>query len=75
MDKGPTSPEAQEKMVQLHQSLQQFYDCPPEFLRNLGQMYVDDKRFTAYYDKFHPRLAVFMRDAMAYFADTHQGEK
>ena len=33
--------------------------------RGLGQMYVDDPRFTATYDKVRPGLAVFMRDAMA----------
>lgn len=31
---------------------------------NLAQMYVDDERFTAYYDKEQPGLAVFLRDAI-----------
>ncbi len=30
----------------------------------LAQMYVDDERFTAYYDKKQPGLAVFLRDAI-----------
>ncbi|MGI6549947.1 MAG: MerR family transcriptional regulator [Syntrophomonadales bacterium] len=30
----------------------------------LAQMYVDDERFTAYYDKDQPGLAVFLRDAV-----------
>ena len=30
----------------------------------LAQMYVDDERFTAYYDKEQPGLAVFLRDAI-----------
>lgn len=30
----------------------------------LAQMYVDDKRFTAYYDKDQPGLAEFLRDAI-----------
>jgi DNA-binding transcriptional MerR regulator len=30
----------------------------------IGQMYVDDPRFTAYYDKIAPGLAVFLRDAL-----------
>ena len=37
--------------------------------RGLGQMYVDAPRFTATYDKVRPDLAVFMRDAMAYYAE------
>jgi MerR family transcriptional regulator, thiopeptide resistance regulator len=28
--------------------------------RGLGQMYVDDPRFTATYDKVRPGLAIFM---------------
>lgn len=31
---------------------------------NLAQMYVDDERFTAYYDKVQPGAAVFLRDAV-----------
>lgn len=30
----------------------------------VAQMYVDDERFTAYYDKNQPGLAVFLRDAI-----------
>jgi len=30
----------------------------------LGQMYVDDERFTAFYDKEQPGLAAFLRDAI-----------
>lgn len=30
----------------------------------LAQMYVDDERFTAYYDKKQPGMAVFLRDAI-----------
>ncbi len=33
----------------------------------LGQMYVDDERFTAYYDNIAPGCAVFLRDALAVF--------
>lgn len=31
---------------------------------NLAQMYVDDERFTQYYDKHQPGLAKFLRDAV-----------
>jgi hypothetical protein len=30
----------------------------------MGQMYVDDPRFTAYYEKIAPGLAIFLRDAL-----------
>jgi hypothetical protein len=30
----------------------------------MGQMYVDDPRFTAYYDKIAPGLAAFLQEAL-----------
>lgn len=36
----------------------------PEAHKGLAQMYVDDERFTAYYDKIAPGCAVFLRDAI-----------
>ena len=41
-----------------------------EAFRNLGQMYVDDPRFTATYDTIAPGLAEYYRDAMAVYADS-----
>lgn len=35
----------------------------------LAQMYVDDERFTAYYDKEQPGLAVFLRDAVFIYTE------
>jgi hypothetical protein len=53
-----------------HQAwIENFYPCSAEMYRGLGQMYVDAPRFTATYDKVRPGLAVFMRDAMAYYAE------
>ncbi|WP_370323684.1 MerR family transcriptional regulator [Euzebya sp.] len=42
----------------------QFYDCSREMHVNLGEMYVADPRFTAYYDRHAPGLAVWLRDAI-----------
>ena len=42
----------------------------PEAHRGLAQMYVDDERFTAYYDKASGKgAAVFLRDAIHNFTD------
>ena len=35
--------------------------------KSLGQMYADDERFTAYYDRIQPSAAVFLRDALNIF--------
>ncbi len=37
--------------------------------KSLGQLYVDDARFTATYDKIAPGLAEYYRDAMATYAN------
>ncbi|KRE53595.1 MerR family transcriptional regulator [Paenibacillus sp. Soil522] len=43
-----------------------------EAFKGLGQMYVDDARFTKNIDKFGEGLALFMRDAMAVYADKNK---
>ncbi|MFD7030362.1 MerR family transcriptional regulator [Streptomyces sp. NPDC059917] len=40
------------------------YPCSYEMHTALGEMYVADERFTAYYDKVRPGLAVYLRDAI-----------
>ncbi|CAN5207025.1 MerR family transcriptional regulator [soil metagenome] len=42
----------------------QFYDCSKEMHVNLGEMYVADPRFTAYYDQHAEGLAAWFRDAI-----------
>ncbi|MFD1661443.1 MerR family transcriptional regulator [Streptomyces caeni] len=42
-----------------------FYECSYELHRCLGEMYVSDERFKAYYDSMRPGLAVHLRDAIA----------
>lgn len=48
-----------------------FYDCPPDFHRNLGDMYVSDPRYVATYDESFglPGLARYCRDAIHANAD------
>ncbi|MFJ7205339.1 MerR family transcriptional regulator [Streptomyces sp. NPDC098789] len=40
------------------------YACSYEMHTSLGEMYVADERFTAYYDRVRPGLAVYLRDAI-----------
>ncbi|MDF9408166.1 MAG: HTH-type transcriptional activator TipA [Pelotomaculum sp. PtaB.Bin013] len=44
-----------------------FYECSLEIWSGLGKMYVSDKRFTAYYDKFAPGLAAYYNDAIQHY--------
>jgi DNA-binding transcriptional MerR regulator len=41
-----------------------FYECSDEIHRGLGEMYVADPRFTAFYDRMSPGLATYLRDAI-----------
>lgn len=63
--------ELAQKAVDLHrQWLSYFWDSyTKESHVNLAQMYVDDERFKAYYDKEQPGLAVFLRDAVRIYTN------
>lgn len=65
----PHSDEAQEGIAKWYAFLNHIGSYSPEAFRVLGQMYVDDERFSKNIDQFGEGLAVFMRDAMAVFAD------
>jgi DNA-binding transcriptional MerR regulator len=70
--KAPDSDEAQAAIGEWYNLLQRFGNYSPEAFKNLGQMYVDDERFTKNIDQFGEGLAAFMRDAMAVYADSLQ---
>jgi DNA-binding transcriptional MerR regulator len=55
-----------QKAADLHKQWLMFYwkDYSKEAHAGLGQMYVDDERFKAYYDKIQPGVAEFLRDAI-----------
>lgn len=67
MDQGVESPEVQALIKKSHEGINFFYDCSLEMFRNLGEMYVTDPRFTAYYEKFRPGLAQFMKEAIDFY--------
>lgn len=64
IDSGPKSAETQKMIAQHYESLRTFYDPTPELYRGLGQMYVVDPRFRAYFEKYDKRMPEFMREAM-----------
>ena len=69
MDRDPSSPAVQGLIKEHHAWIENFYACPAEMYKGLGQLYVENPEFTVFYDKFKPGLAVFMSEAMEYFAD------
>jgi len=69
----PSSEASQEAIGQWFTLLNQMGSYSLEAFKGLGQMYVDDARFTRNIDQFGEGLALFMRDAMAYYSDSRLG--
>ncbi len=68
----PKSDAVQDLIAKHFESLRFFYEPTLEIYRGLGTMYADDPRFAAYYEKYHPQLPPFMRDAMHAFCDAKE---
>lgn len=65
MDRDPGDAEVQALIARHHAMIcRWFFDCPKDIYRAIGDGYVDDPRFTAYWDSIKPGLAVFVRDAI-----------
>ncbi len=69
MSDGPASDVVQKLIGQHYEGLRVFYDPNVQMYRGLAEMYVGDPRFAAFYEKFAPGLAQFMRDAMVEFCN------
>ena len=66
---GNPAGELAQKAAELHKQWVLFYwnEYSKEAHAGLAQMYVDDERFTAYYDKEQPGTAEFLRNAINHF--------
>lgn len=69
MEQSPSNLAVQQEVSKYHKHLCTFYEVDRERYSALGNMYVDDERFTAHYDKFKPGLAVFLNKAIQIFCD------
>jgi DNA-binding transcriptional MerR regulator len=69
MGTDPSSLPVQEAIGRHYRYLHNFYTPNPVMYRGLGDTYVTDSRFRAYYDKFAPGLADFMKQAIDAFCD------
>jgi len=75
MNEGAGSNKIQELIGKHFNNLRHFYEPSLEMYRGLANMYVEDKRFAAYYEKYAKGLAEFMREAMIAYCDQEQAKK
>ncbi|WP_188455976.1 MerR family transcriptional regulator [Virgibacillus oceani] len=69
---APGSELAQEGIKVWYDFLNRMGNYSLDAFKGLGQMYVDDERFTKNIDQFGEGLAEFMRDAMAVYAERNK---
>lgn len=74
MDKGATSPEFQALIAEHFASLSTWYEPNFEMYRGLAKMYLDDPRFTAYYENYREGLARVFSEGMMYFIDQNESK-
>lgn len=64
MPKGPASPEIQACVERWRKNMDHFWTPKPEQLAYFGDLYNNDPRFKANFEKMAPGLAEFMREAI-----------
>lgn len=72
MPKGIDDTGVQELIQKHYDAIKVFYDCGLGMYQQLGAMYIQDERFKAYYEKFAPGLAQFMKEAIDFYCQTHK---
>ena len=70
MDRDPGDAEVQELIRRHHELINaKFFTCPAEIYRQIGEGYVIDSRFTAFYERIRPGLAKFKSAAIRLYCD------
>ncbi|MHB9941897.1 MerR family transcriptional regulator [Clostridium sporogenes] len=70
MDRDPGHKEVQEAVHDFRNHISKnFYNCTPEIFRGLGDLYVNDERFTSNIDKYKVGLSKFLREAINVYCD------
>ena len=72
MPKGADSPEAQGIVERWRKHMDYFWTPNLDQLLGLANGYNDDPRFKANFDKMHPQLAEFMREAVKIYVARHK---
>lgn len=68
----PGTKEAQQQIHEWYEFLNEIGEYSPEMFKGLGDMYVEDKRFTKNINKFGDGLAQFMQRAINIYYENHK---
>ncbi len=74
MPKGADSPEVQACVARWHRHLEYFWSPNDDQLLGLADLYNQDPRFKANYDRIDPRRAGFLREAVKVYMKNRQGK-
>ena len=69
VERVPGDPEVQALVARHYAWLEHFWHANADAYRGLGQLYVENDEFRAFYDRYRVGLADFMQAAMNYYAD------
>jgi DNA-binding transcriptional MerR regulator len=70
MAHGPSDPQVQDLVRRYREHISRsYYDCSAEVFRGLADLYLQDARFTASWERIAPGLARFMSEAMRLYCD------
>ncbi len=64
----PATPEVQQIIARWHQHIRYFYEPTREVLLGLGQTYAEEPAFVALYQRMHPDLPEFLREAITHYS-------
>jgi DNA-binding transcriptional MerR regulator len=73
MDKGHDSDEIQALVGRWYIHLHHYFEPSLEIFRGVGQGYEEDPAFAAFYEKLHPNMPTFFRQAIEYYCDVQEG--
>lgn len=74
IDTDPTSPPVQALIKEWHKQIRYFYDPTKEIMQGLAHSYVNDPAFASTYEKMHPNMPTFLRDAILHYTETPNNE-
>jgi DNA-binding transcriptional MerR regulator len=69
IDRDPGDPEVQALIGRHYAMMNQFFPVSADIYRGLGQLYITNDEFRAFYDRIKPDLADFLQPAMAYYVE------